>query len=354
LSDETQTAFSCLVDNAFEFLSKALDEVQHHPKHSIINFFAAVELFIKARLMAKDWSLIISNQKKEHDWSRFVRGDFHSVSLDEGLSRLESHLGAPLPKETQQSFCAIKLHRNRMMHFYHESTAKAAPSSLMEHVAKQELVAWYHLNQLLTGQWLTIFEAWRPQIYAIQAGMKRIESYLDVVFREKEPSIEVHRNSGCEIHSCPACGHQSFLRHAEADSSAFATLCQCLVCEFTSKAIKMICGLCNQSTTLFEDGWSACGCKTEHSPEDIRDRLRKQLGITDEALLDDANCSECDGHFTVMQLASDHWFCTSCFAEFEEVHSCGWCDELNTGDMDQSFVAGCNQCSGSSGWHDRD
>ena len=61
---------------------------------------------------------------------------------------------------------------------------------------------------------------------------------------------------------------------------------------------------------------------------------------------DPGNCDTCDGHHTVARLKEDRYICTSCFGEFDSVHSCDWCNELNTGDMTGSFWAGCNSCDG--------
>ena len=42
-----------LVENAMDFLHRSIDEFSEHPKFSVIHFHAAVELFLKARLMAE-------------------------------------------------------------------------------------------------------------------------------------------------------------------------------------------------------------------------------------------------------------------------------------------------------------
>ncbi len=52
--------FNRLVENAFDFLFKAISEIEGQPKYSVIHFYAAVELFVKARLMKEHWSLVIS------------------------------------------------------------------------------------------------------------------------------------------------------------------------------------------------------------------------------------------------------------------------------------------------------
>ncbi|HDX8403318.1 TPA: hypothetical protein RQN00_003427 [Aeromonas dhakensis] len=64
-----------LVDNAFDFLNKAVVELNDYPKFSVINFHAAVELFLKARLMKENWSLVVSN-RQEPNWDKFISGNF--------------------------------------------------------------------------------------------------------------------------------------------------------------------------------------------------------------------------------------------------------------------------------------
>jgi len=80
--------FRRLVDNALDFLSKAIEDLKEHPKYSMINFHASVELFVKARLMAEHWTLVVA-KRQEPDWTKFVAGDFQSVSLDDAANRLD-------------------------------------------------------------------------------------------------------------------------------------------------------------------------------------------------------------------------------------------------------------------------
>jgi len=57
---------------------------------------------------------------------------------------------------------------------------------------------------------------------------------------------------------------------------------------------------------------------------------------------------------TVVRTENDEWICASCFGVFESLEVCGWCNEFNTGDMEHSYVAGCNHCDGMAGWHKDD
>ena len=52
--------------NLFDYWNKhiaqmTLEEVEHEPKYSIIHFYSAVELLLKARLMVEDWRSIVSD-----------------------------------------------------------------------------------------------------------------------------------------------------------------------------------------------------------------------------------------------------------------------------------------------------
>ena len=46
-----------LTENSIDFLTEAIDGFQVQPKYSIIHFYTAVELFLKARLLHEHWSL---------------------------------------------------------------------------------------------------------------------------------------------------------------------------------------------------------------------------------------------------------------------------------------------------------
>ena len=69
-----------LVENAIDFLQTSLSQIQTSPKHSVINFCAALELFLKARLLVEHWSLIVLRPDAA-ELEKFKTGDFQSVSM---------------------------------------------------------------------------------------------------------------------------------------------------------------------------------------------------------------------------------------------------------------------------------
>ena len=67
--------FDDVVRNAFDFLGRSIDELEKHPKYSVIHFYSAIELFVKARLLKEHWALIVM-KPDQADKAKFLRGDF--------------------------------------------------------------------------------------------------------------------------------------------------------------------------------------------------------------------------------------------------------------------------------------
>src|SRR5215211_1180617 len=103
--------FERLVDNALDFLSRSIDDLERSPKYSVIHFHAAVELFVKARLMSEHLALVVA-KRQDADWEKFVAGDFQFVSLEEAAGKLEKVVRSGLTKPSLQAFQNVGKHRN--------------------------------------------------------------------------------------------------------------------------------------------------------------------------------------------------------------------------------------------------
>jgi hypothetical protein len=127
---------SRLIKNAIDFLSSAIEEFQTKPKYSIIHFYTAVELFLKARLLHEHWSLIVL---KDPDLTKFESGNFISLSFEVACERLRRVAQSPVPETAQKNFDTIRKHRNKMVHFFHQADQNAGPD--IEAVAREQLRA---------------------------------------------------------------------------------------------------------------------------------------------------------------------------------------------------------------------
>jgi hypothetical protein len=330
-----------LVENALEFLDKAIKEIKSDPKHSIINFYSAVELLLKARLLHEHWSLVVS---KEPDRQRFESGDFVSVTFDEACARLRRIVQSPISERAAKNFDIIRRHRNRVVHFYHETD--------LSEVVSEQLRAWYDLHQLLTVQWKGEFDDFRAQFAGIEKRLQGNREYLQAKFGDLEAFLVRERKSGAEFEECASCGFEAARTETVLGDLKAA---ECLVCGYKTEWIEYECSNCSEFSPLLEGGLFTCThCGGRESEEAIAKTLNQFIATKDNYLeaMVPGNCSECDGYHTIVEY-HDKYLCICCFATSDALSACGWCSEFNNGDMENSDWSGCTVCDGRAGW-DRD
>lgn len=348
--------FSRLVDNAFDFLFKAISEIERQPKYSVIHFYAAVELFVKARLMKEHWSLIIS-QRQEADWDKFIVGDFQSITLSEAANKLKKVVRSGLSKAELDAFKEVANDRNKMVHFFHEAHSVEESSKFKRNIVKKQLKAWFFLHQLLIGKWKSEFLLWNEKISELDGELRNLHEFLQVVFYNLKPQIEDNKKIGILYNECPSCGFEA-QEHSGDENTVYEA--KCLVCGLTENSLNIECPECEEPVILKNEGFGQCqSCKKNLEPEDVAGALIDSGAAHIAAMEGDdswgeGNCSECDGYHTVVRTENDEWICASCFGVFASLETCGWCNEPNTGDMEHSYVAGCNHCEGMAGWHKED
>ncbi len=339
-----------LVENAMDFLSHSIGEFDQHPKYSVIHFHAAVELFLKARLMAEHWSLVVS-KRKDPDWDKFVSGDFMSVTLDEAAEKLDRIVCSGLSTQERETFRQLTKHRNKMVHFFHEAMSAEENEELRRAIAKEQLTAWYLLHKVLTTRWSDVFSPWTDKLEQIDERLRKLQEFLQVVFDQLGPEISKRENAGAIFKDCPSCGFKS-QKHVEEIKELYEA--QCVVCRLTDKCLMIECPECGTPVLFVNEGNDECGgCQRKFEPEHLAEELTDHgaawIAATEgDDSWDSGNCSDCDGYHTVVRLNEDgdQYLCTSCFSEFDSMQFCRWCNELNTGDMEDSYWAGCNHCDG--------
>ena len=341
-----------LVENAFDFLFKSISEIEGQPKYSVIHFYAAVELFVKARLMKEHWSLVVS-QRQEAEWGKFIVGDFQSVTLTEAAGKLRKIVRSGLSKAELDAFKEVANDRNKMVHFFHEEHFEEEMEKFKRGIVKKQLKAWFFLHQLLIGKWKAEFSPWNEKIAELDKELKKLHAFLQVIFDNMKPKIEEERKKGVEYTECPSCGFEA-QELCENENTIYEA--RCLVCGLSKKNLNIQCPACGDTVILKEEGFGQCeSCGKPLEPEDVAGVLIDSGSAHIAAMEGDyswgeGNCSDCDGYHTVVRTENDEWICASCFGVFESLKVCGWCNELNTGDMEYSYGAGCNHCDGMAGW----
>lgn len=341
-----------IVNNGLDFFRKSLTEFDAEPKFSVIHFFAAIELFLKARLMAEHWSLVIS---KDPNWDNFERGDFKSVTLDECLDRLSKVARSPVSSDDAKRFKQLAKHRNKIVHFHHELDG-AKSQQARQAVAAELCSAWRSLFVLLTQSWSAVFKPYLAALKQLDQQMRKYREYLQAIFDSQKNELQQKAQQGQRIEDCPSCGFHS--DHVDEIVTGLNEH-HCTVCNFVTTSLDITCPSCNQPINIADCGFLTCPhCNHEIEPQE----LAKHIWSRSISEKDDwesgfpAHCQNCDGYQTVVPF-NGTIACASCFNTYEgqEIEQCGWCADMNAGDMEDSYWAGCIACEGSAGHHrDRD
>lgn len=335
--------FNSLVTNAFDFLEKAILEIDEYPKFSMINFYASLELFLKARLLHEHWTLIIS-RRKEPDIEKFLSGDFQSITISDAESLLKKVLNSGLSKDVSKIFKEVGNHRNKIVHFYNNDIEN---NSEKWKIVKLQLVAWYHLNQLLKVNWLEVFIDYQSQINKIEQMLKKYHDFLLAIFNGLNDIIESKIENGSTFHNCPSCGFKSQEHTNSSDENPHTAIC--LVCNLHENFFILDCPHCNKEITISESKKDSCPlCSNEITQSDILDDI-ETIGDPYAGEASYANCETCGGHQTVGVLNSGKYFCSCCLEKFDNVQICEYCSEYNTGNMENSYLFGCSMCEGMQG-----
>ena len=348
--------FDRLVENAFDFLFKSISEIEDQPKYSVIHFYAAVELFVKARLMKEHWSLIVS-QRQEADWDNFIAGDFQSATLTEAADKLKKVVGSSLSKAELDAFKEVSNDRNKMVHFFHEANFEEESGKFKLDIIRKELRAWFFLHQLLITKWNDEFSSWNNKIIELDTELRKLKEFLRAIFDNLKPKIEENKKKGIPYHKCPSCGFKA-QELCEDKNTIYEA--KCLVCGLVEKSLNIQCPECEGAVTMKVEGFGQCpSCAKNLEPEDVADALidssAAHIAVKEgDGSWDAGNCRECGGYHTVAHTENDEWICASCFETFESLAACGWCDEYNTGDLEHSYLSGCSHCDGMLGWHKDD
>lgn len=182
--------------------------------------------------------------------------------------------------------------------------------------------------------------------------MKSHRKYLSTKFNALKSELEANRKAGQKPKACSVCGFKSAIPNELTSQIA---ILQCRVCDHHETQLKMNCPHCNHSVVLANEGHGRCHhCKGTIEPEDIAKALCDN-GTAARWKDDDIfqwrgiNCGYCTGYHTVVNL-NGSFFCTKCFNLSDDVEDCEWCNEPNTGDMEDSYFLGCGICEGKGGW----
>ncbi|TGL73141.1 hypothetical protein [Leptospira kmetyi] len=343
-------SFEYVVENALDFLSRSIKDFDSSPKYSIINFHASIELFLKVRLMAEHWSLVVA-KGKEPDLDKFLTGDFQSVTFQDAIDRLRKVAKVNISDELAKSIDSLSKHRNKTMHFFHEAHSDPNSTNLKIEIAKEQLSCWYHMHSFLSNECKDTFLSWIHSINAINGEFKKQKEFLKIIFEKLQDEVAQQKGKGVSFKKCPSCDFESLPDKTQLNSLIET---RCLVCDISETVLLIKCPNCDHLVICIDEGYAECpSCLESLDPEKIADSLSSESDTYDyfDDSDDRGNCSFCGGHQVVIRSPnSDDYFCTQCFYQVDVLEHCHWCNELNTGDMSNTGIFGCDFCYGSSNY----
>lgn len=337
--------FESVTENAFDFLETAACQLEKSPKQSLINFAAAVELFLKARLMIEHWSLIF-DKPQSAEVEAFLKGDFRSVTLAEAIQRLKNIASEVISSHEQNAFKEIARHRNKLVHFFHADYAKPKKSAV-EQVLLEQIQAWFYLHRLLIQHWGRYFLRFEKRIKRIDKLIKNNRKYLAGKFRALIPEIDKLKKKGVEFVTCNKCGYAS-ASVDEINEPLFTR--KCLVCEASMNLLRTECPGCKGVIEIEDLGEGTCDCGHEITIENLLDTYGPHEDPKEEPeVLYCAYCERADEQTAIP--FGDGYLCLSCLELSLFSGQCEWCDTRFAGfDDDDSYLTGCAFCEGKIGW----
>lgn len=336
-----------LINNAYAFLKSALEKLEDDTKSSVINFYSAVELFLKAPLLHEHWTLIVSKDPK---FSKFQKGDFISIGFKESIKRLKDILGIHIKNDAYNAFDKVRQHRNKYVHFFIQNE-----NDIIAQIAKEQILAWAYLHHLIKNKLSHIFYNFEEKNKLIESSLKRHkkfwQQYSQLRYKQLLYYYENKINKGAIISHCSRCKVRSL---EETIYSEVYTESHCRICQYYGKNLKLACPGCQRQTILWGDAYSSCEhCPYQFEPDKVFDIINtygnlNELNEPVEWLIP-ANCHYCEGYQTVCEL-NEHYLCTNCFILTSTVDYCEYCsDSTNMADPADTYAFGCGFCDGAIG-----
>lgn len=359
MSTPPQNLFNSLTNNAIDFLQQSIEELKSNPKYSVINFYASIELFLKARLLLEHWALIFDDPKKAN-FTKFHSGDFKSVNFSQSIMRLENIAKVNIGSLAFNSFDSIREHRNRLIHFFHPEYTKEANDEIIGAIVAEQCRGWLYLHRLLTRDWKVEFGQYSDEIENINKLMLRHRQFLQVKFDSVKDGLNRGKKRGVNYLDCPSCGFPARVIIGEpiylgshfppfSKSSKDLVTTHCLVCEDHSKQLIVSCPECKNDVFIYDMGEGVCSqCKHEIDVNFLLDLIDTDRFST-PSRPSRAFCSECGFADQPTSVQFDDYgrrLCLYCLNEDDEAGYCEWCSEYVTGDLAGSYLTGCIFCEG--------
>ncbi|MGW0206695.1 serine/arginine repetitive matrix protein 1 [Streptomyces sp. NPDC003233] len=120
------------VRNGLDYLESVVEHLDENEsdvtprdvKYAVLHLQAAVEVLLKARLLAEHWTLVFTHPG-EAKRKELEDASLNSVSTDKAITRLRNIVGVPITDKEQKALTKLTEDRNKLQHFGLTHNARA-------------------------------------------------------------------------------------------------------------------------------------------------------------------------------------------------------------------------------------
>jgi Zn finger protein HypA/HybF involved in hydrogenase expression len=341
-----QELFNSIVENAFDFLHRSVEELETLPKYSIIHFWSSIELFFKARLLKEHWTLIFADVDNANQ-DKILSGDFISTSYDITVKRLSNLISRPLQKQALDSFTSLRKRRNQLIHFFNNEYTAPMDENTLNSIVAEQCRGWFYLHDLLTRKWEDEFSAHQMKISELHEELKKQRGYLQAKYEGLKDSIEQGMRRGIPFRPCFSCNYIS--QKIVPVTLPFYKY-DCLVCSVNGVEVHIDCPKCKNQMKI-EDGEGECpSCGNYIDTEKLVELYNPELERFrhDDPFRLDIACDGCGQPTTVIPLNNEEneFSCLACANVYKtfQIEECPQCSGNVAVYSFDDIIFGCTNC----------
>lgn len=286
-----------MLANGLRYLKRGLEAFSKDDfDFALTDFYCGLEIILKAIVLHEDWRLVF-DEPGDADQAKLDKGTAKTIGADQAFKRLAVFIKKPISADTEKAVNRIRVHRNKLMHFYHPELKNVAGKKT---IAADLARGWQALRQLRADtRFQSVFSKYAWQHDEIEAALLVLKTYL----RQAAQDIR-SANSGKTLFDCEACEMPTVLSD------------RCLLCGYEH--------ISHHDLTH----------GAEHIPK--------------------LDCPTC-GHEGVVVQTEKASRCTNCGASHGVFVQCAFCNEWWLEDdlselHDCSYETGCENCDGNVAW----
>lgn len=282
-----------MLANGLRYLKRGLDAFSENDlDFALTDFYCGLEIILKALVLNEDWRQVFvvpahANQAK------LDNGSAKTIGADDAIDRLGTVIKKPIPEEVKKTIDRIRVHRNKLLHFYHLDLQSVAGK---KGIATDLARGWHALRLLRSDtRFQAVFSthSWRHD--EIDAALLVLKTYL----KQAEQDIR-STNPGLTLLTCEACEMQTVQSG------------RCLLCGYEHISHRDI---AQGAESIPKLDCSTCGHENVVVPTETASRC--------------TNCGASHGAFIQCDFCSDWWL----EDDLSDLHDC-------------SYETGCEHCDG--------